>query len=313
MISASIYQNFTVLAGYDPTRTTSLRNVFAKAMMKRFDELVSVITKSIVDNDCFGLRDAVQVNQMDPVGWQAFNYRLSQEKVAKFMEWLQQQVNNGILSIGEFERLGSSINNAWTNYYLLDSYKRGVMRARYELQKAGYNVPSIEVTGGITVAMGLPMHVDRLGLLYTRMFTDLKGITSQMDTYISRILAQGIADGDSPLLLARKLVSTINGQGIGDLGITDSLGRFIPARRRAEMLARNEIIRAHHVAMIQEYRNWAVYDVKVEAEFVTAGDEKVCPVCENLAKGSPYTLDKIESMIPVHPGCRCIALPLIIN
>lgn len=313
MIGTPIYQNIHTLAGYDPTRTTSLRNVFAKAMIKRFDELVLVIRKSVVDNDCFGLNDKVLNNQISPAGWQAFKYRLSQEKVAAFIEWLQQQINAGILTIGEFERLGASVNNAWANYYLLDSYKRGVMRARYELQKAGYNVPSIEATGGISIAIGMPMHIDRLGLLYTRMYTDLKGITSQMGTYISRILAQGIADGDSPILLARKLVSTINGQGIGDLGITDSLGRFIPARRRAEMLARNEVIRAHHVAMIQEYRNWAVYDVKVEAEFITAQDEKVCTICEGLAKGSPYTLDKIESMIPVHPGCRCIALPLIIN
>lgn len=313
MMAVNQYTNFQVYANYDPTRTTSLRNLFANAMKKRFTEIEHVIKTTIVDNDCFGLSSKAQVNQVSPAGWQAFSYRLSQEKVAKFMEWLQRQVGSGILNIAEFEQVGSAINNAWTNLYVLDSYKRGILRARYELQKAGYNVPSIEATGGIMMSLTVPFHVDRLGLLYTRVYSDLKGITDQMDMQISRILAQGIADGDSPLLLARKLVSTINGQGIGDLGIKDTLGRFIPAKVRAEILARTEIIRAHHVAMIQEYRNWAAYNVIVKAEFVTAGDDKVCTICEGLEKGGPYTLDQVEKMIPAHPRCRCVALPYFVN
>jgi hypothetical protein len=78
--------------------------------------------------------------------------------------------------------------------------------------------------------------------LFTRVFSDLKGITSAMDAQISRVLAQGIADGDGPALLARKLVATINGTKMGDLALTDTLGRFIPATRRAMILARTEII-----------------------------------------------------------------------
>lgn len=81
--------------------------------------------------------------------------------------------------------------------------------------KAGYDVPDIESTGGINASMMAPFHIDRLGLLFTRVFSDLKGITSAMDAQISRILAQGIVDGDGPALLARKLVSTINGTGMG--------------------------------------------------------------------------------------------------
>jgi len=129
-----------------------------------------------------------------------------------------------------------------------------------------------------------------------------------MDTQISRVLAQGMADGDNPRLLARKLIATINGTGMGELAITDTLGRFIPAARRAEMLARTEIIRAHHNATIQEYRNWAVEGVKVKAEFVTAGDDRVCDRCAALER-EVFTLDRIEGMIPLHPNCRCCAIP----
>lgn len=299
------------VTNYDPTHTTALRNVFAIAMSKRFNELIKVINKSVVTNDCFGLTN-IQFNQMTPANWQAFGYLTSAEKVNQFMNWLQQQVDAGILDVRIMQQIGGSINQVWLNQYIFDSYKRGVIRARYELKKAGFEVPSIDETGGIEIAMATPFHIDRLGLLYTRVYSDLKGVTDQMDSIISRILAQGITDGDGPALLARKLVAAINGEGIGDLGLTDSLGRFIPAKRRADILARTEIIRAHHVATIQEYRNWAIHGVIVKGEWQTAEDNRVCSKCEKL-QGQVFDLDTIEGMVPAHPQCRCIALPYLIN
>jgi len=292
-------------AVFDPTHTTTLRNAFAAEMARRFARLCIAIKNKIVDDDCFGLNEIkLQIN----IG--EFNFPRSAEKVQAFMKWLQQQVDEGILSIKVYEQVGEAIDRAWTNLYIVDSYKRGIIRARYELQKAGFsNIPSIEATGGVQMSMMIPVHADRLGLLYSRAYTDLKGITAAMDTQISRILAQGIADGDGPMLLARKLVSTINGSGMGDLALIDKLGRFIPAARRAEILARTEIIRAHHQATIQEYRNWGVWGVNVLAEMVTAGDDRVCTICEELTLHNPYTLDDAMNLIPVHPQCRCTTIP----
>lgn len=298
-------------ANYDPTRTTSLRNAFAREMRKRFRELRGVIRKAIVDQDCFGLRGGqsnLLFQQMRVPPSRAFDFPLSEDKIAAFMEWLREQIDRGILEVSEFPQRGMAAREAWTNMYISDSYKRGVMRARYEMQKAGFDIPSIQATGGIAASMSTPFHMDRVGLLFIRTFNDLKGITDAMSGQIARVLAQGIADGDNPMLLARKLNSIINGAGAGDLGITDTLGRFIPAERRAQMLARTEIIRAHHSATIQEYRNWGVEGVNVKAEFVTAGDERVCQECAAL-EGNVYTLDQAEGLIPVHVMCRCMCLP----
>ena len=292
---------------YDPTRTTTLRNLFVKEMDKRFNKLIKAIYNKLITEDFFEV-NPMQVNAAN----MAFAFTRSAEKVQEFMTWLKQQVDEGILSIREYEQIGSSIDKAWTNLYITDSYKRGVIRARFELQKAGgNNVPSIDATGGIEMSMMIPLHMDRLGLLYTRVYSDLKGITAAMDTQISRVLTQAMADGDDIRTIVKKLIGTINGTGLGDLSLTDTLGRFIPAQRRAMMLARTEIIRAHHQAMIQEYKNWALEGVVVVAEFLTAGDDKVCAECEALAAGSPYTLDEAMNMIPVHPQCRCICLPFI--
>lgn len=298
---------------YDPTKTTTLRNTLANDLKRRFAELARVITKAIVQEDCFGLQP--EVFQLTTPGRKAFAFSRSSDKVGGFMRWLDQQTKKGILEVGELQQIGDSIEGAWTNKYITDSYKRGVIRARYEMKKYGFSVPSIEETGGVQASISTPFHVDRLGVLYTRTFNDLRGITTSMDTLISRTLTEGLANGDNPRLIARKLVAIVDGRGKGTLGLTDSLGRFIPAKRRAEILARTEIIRAHHKATIQEYRNWGVEGVVVQAEWVTAGDNRVCPDCDGRVgngslPGGYYSLDEIEAMIPLHPQCRCIALPV---
>jgi SPP1 gp7 family putative phage head morphogenesis protein len=132
-----------------------------------------------------------------------------------------------------------------------------------------------------------------------------------MDSQISRVLAQAMADGKNPREIARLLTRTISGP-MGDLGITDTLGRFIPAERRAKMLARTEIIRAHAEAELMEFKNWAVAEVKVKAELVTAGDDRVCIICQSL-EGQTFTLDQASGIIPVHPACRCNWIPLEIT
>jgi len=295
---------------YDPTRTVTLRNAFVSSMDRKFRHVATQIKKAIVDQDCFGLIDAPTVSTNLP-NFRQFQFLTDDRKIAAFMEWLKKQIDSGILQVGFGRQLGEAIRSEWTDAFVADSYRRGVIRARYELRGAGYDVPSLETTGGIAASMSTPFHLDRVGVLFLRVFNDLKGITDAMDSQISRVLAQGMIDGDHPRLIARKLMQVMDGKG-KDLGLKDTLGRWIPAKRRAQMLARTEMIRAHHLATIQEYRNWGVVGVNVQAEWRTAGDDRVCPVCAPL-HGRIFTLDEIEPIIPMHLNCRCLALPALIT
>ena len=297
---------------YDPTRTTALRNAFAREFKVRFTELKKVIRQTVNEKDCFGLkRGKVGSYQMNPTPVsQAFAFLSDPKKIEAFMRWLHLQVEKGLLTMAELQQIGSAVYDAWTNRYIADSYKRGIIRARYELDKAGIAVPTIDESGGIDAVFNTPFHLERVGILYIRVYSELTGITAAMETTISQILAQGMIDGDGPALIARKLVAAIDGTGAGTLGITDRLGRFIPAQRRAMLLARTEIIRAHHLAMVQEYRNWGLEGVSVLAEWATAGDDRVCPKCAVL-EGKIFTLDEVEPLIPLHPQCRCVILPYI--
>ena len=294
----------------DPTMTTSLRNLFARDMNKRFLELTATILLSVDKRDCFGLKTKVQALQSEPLGYRQFAFLRNPEKVEAFMAWLQEQVDKGLLKVAEFQQIGRAIESVWTNMYIYDSYKRGVLRARSEMKQAGLPIPSLDESGGIEGIMNTPFHMDRVGLLFTRTFTELKNITSAMGLQISKVLSQGLIDGDGARLIARKLIATINGDGIDRLGITDTLGRFIPAKRRAEMLARTEIIRAHAEAQLQEFKNWGVIGVNTKAEWVTTNDDRVCPKCGAM-EGKIFTLEEASGKIPFHPFCRCCWLPWI--
>jgi len=288
-------------------------------MNRRFIELIAVIRKAIIQDDCFGLQIETYTELNTP-GFRAFNFPRTDQKVDGFMKWLQRQIDRGLLETSQFPRAGGSVDSAWTDIFIHDSYKRGVLRARSELNKAGYTVPSIKVSGGVEAILGSPFHIDRVGLLYTRAFTELRGITSMMETQISQILAQGLIDGDHPTLLAKKLVSAIDGSNRGTLDLkikyTTKAGKQVsytmPAKQRAQTLARTETVRAHHQANIQEYKNWGAEGVTVIAEFVTAGDERVCDECAGY-HGNRYTLEEAEFMIPVHPNCRCVVIPITKN
>lgn len=311
----------------DPTRTLTLRDRFAREMSVRFDRLVSVLIDSVATNDAFGLNNttprltvqtAAQPNQ--------FAFPRSADKVEAFMLWLSQQNEEYILSGGTrgirtTTRLGgaSAAEAAWTSIYIESAYQKGIKRGRAELRKAGVDIPDFGDTLGrdpIAVAFNQPFHADRVGLLYTRTFNDLKGVTTAMDTQISRVLAQGLADGRNPRELGQMLRRVITGAG-EDLGVLDTLGRWIPAKRRAQLIARTEVIRAHHSANIQEYRQAGILGVTVQAEWLTAGDGRVCQTCLELSRRDNgfgpgiYTLDMVEGLIPVHAQCRCVALPYV--
>jgi hypothetical protein len=289
----------------DPTRTATLRQRFAADMTRRFNRLKKDIRTSIVDHDCFGIQPdvlpglAAAPAKLSAAAFKAFDFARSADKVAAFMAWLQEQVDAGILELirRPTVRFGTT-QTPWTDIYIESAYQKGIKRARAELAKAGYPVGSWDtIPGGIGALMNQPFHAERVAAIYTRTFEDLKTVTQVMDAQTRRLiadglttgLARGLAEGKSPLDIARALVKDVENR-VDKIGIT-----------RARLIARTEVIRAHHVATIAEYRQASEeIQVAVVAEWETAGFD-VCPICEEMALAGPYSLDQIEGMIPAHP------------
>jgi predicted Fe-Mo cluster-binding NifX family protein len=74
-----------------------------------------------------------------------------------------------------------------------------------------------------------------------------------------------------------------------------------PARRGQSASTKGRIAR-EEAAVERALRNQ-------EVEVLTAGDDLVCPECEDIAADGPYTIDEARSLIPAHPNCRCSFVP----
>lgn len=302
----------------DPTKTTTLRKQFSAAMDKRFRKIKALVLESVYKNDCFGLSKTspkLSIHQAALPG--QFAFQRDPEKVSQFMLWLQEQIDRELLyKSTRFRSIGPAVEESWMNVFIESAYQRGLSNAWEELRKNGVEVPEAFSAGStpMAIAFNQPIHVDTMGLAFTRSYNDLKGITDEMGMQISRTLAQGLADGRGPMEIARLLNQVIELPRV-PVSIPGVGVRNLTSIQRARMLARTEVIRAHHLANINEYENAGIYEIKLQAEWLTAGDGKVCERCRILSRKDNgmgpgvYTLDQIRGMIPAHPNCRCMAKP----
>jgi SPP1 gp7 family putative phage head morphogenesis protein len=259
---------------------------------RRFKALKREITNAIVRDDIFGLRERPQV--LTSPGYRAYAFETNPNKVAYFMNWLEMEQEAGVLQVVQGRTLSGVVaEQPWTNMYIDTSYRQGVRRGITELGRSGYPTAAADALGGSFLA---PVHAETVAMMYQRTFTSLRGITEAMDAQISNELASGLINGDSPRQIAR----TINDR-VDRIGIT-----------RARTLARTEVVRAHHLANINEYERAGVLGVGVKAEWKTAG-YNVCARCKKMekrGKRKPFTLKEIKPLIPLHPNCRCVAIPI---
>lgn len=268
----------------DPTHTVMIRRAFDAEMVRRFKRLRRSIVTTIDGNDAFGLR----VN--DPAGAFAFAFPRSGDKVTAFMDWLAREQAAAIFDLSTGAPLRSAAQQAWSNVYVDSAYRRGIRQASNELRGAGARISD----SWIASAFNRPVHAERAGLIYTRSFNELRGITEAMDAQISRELAKGLIEGRGPQSIARGIAERVD-----KIGIT-----------RARVLARTEVIAAHAGGTLNTYREAGLEGVTVAAEFQTARDFSVCPQCAAL-QGQTFTIDEADGVIPVHPNCRCAWLPVV--
>lgn len=284
-------RNLTTLAAQDPSRTRTLRAKFVGDIRQRVRALRGLLWDAIVVKDVLRAPKSVFLAAANP---EDFVFKSDPEKVEEFMEWWIANEDEILLGI-EARALRSGAPDArWTDTYVTNAYRRGLVRAQLELAAAGLSQNfDPDDTFALESAFQLPAHQRRAQILYQRVYGELKGITEAMDQQIRRILSDGVARGENPRTMASAMNKSIR-------TITN---------RRAVVMARTEVIRAHHQANIEEYRRAGVEGVMVKAEWITAGDERVCELCEPL-HGEVFKLKEIEQMIPRHPQCRCVAVPI---
>lgn len=269
----------------DPTRTTTLQRQFATEITKRMEELKRRIRKLIVERDAFGLAPSpFSINTTNTI----FAGLRDPAKVAEFEAWLSAQIGSSLTDAAaqdvyaEFARRG---------------YQRGVGRAFDDVRRTARNVESLDFYQGtkeqfLRQSFAHPVSVDRLKLLAGRTFADVKNVTEAMRTQMRRTLVDGLARGAGPREIARQLSKDV-----------DRIGKT-----RARIIARTEIVRAHADGQLSGMEQLGVDKVGVMAEWSTAGDDRVCPLCLAL-EGAILKISEARMLIPRHAQCRCAWIP----
>lgn len=269
----------------DPTRTATLRRRFETEVRKRLQRLKKAIRRLIVEQDAFGLLAGTVGSRIAlNTQWQ---FLTDEQKLEAFKVWLVTQLSETVLS------LDSVTGDPWTAALVQESYRRGLSRAFTDVRQENisdfYAGTKAEF---LRESFQRPVSANRVKLLAARTFTDLQGISQEIDTKLSRILVDGFIQGQNPREIARTIDNEI-----------DSIGR-----RRALTLARTEVIRAHAEGQLDGLETLGVEEVGVAVEWATAEDPLVCPLCRPL-HGIVLTIEEAHGMIPRHPNCRCAWIP----
>ena len=276
----------------DPTRTTTIRKQFMADMKRRFKRLSKAIQELVVTDDAFGLKEQGPLI-IQQVVKQAWRFQNNTQKIKSYRKWLKQQVDADILVVDPTFRA-----KPWLATYIESSYRKGTVHAYTELNREALaDVPAFyrgSQTEFLRSSFAAPETVSKLEFLYTRAFTELEGITHAMDQQMSRILANGLANGHGAIKIARNL--------------RDNVDKM--TNTRALVLARTEVIAAHAEGQLDAFERLGVKEVGIRAEWSTAGDDLVCPLCSEL-EGVVMTIKEARGLIPRHPNCRCAWIPAL--
>ena len=290
---------------YDPSKTAHISKAWLKDIDRRWYQLRKDVHKELLM-----IHAGPRTNASGP-----YQFKTDPHKLEHFKDWLQKKVGSKVLEVSSAEPMSVYKGQWWAGKYIQSAYKRGMLRSIEELRasksdKASKLLPSNvspaspEAGRHIGVSFLAPIHADRVALLYGRAFEGMKGINDDVSNRLSGLLAEGMASGVNPVDTGRLIDKAL------DIG-----------KARANTIARTETIRAHHIGSINTYRQAGVEGVRVLAELLTVagegGDFDAMHVCEDCAElqeqtmKEPMSLDDIESLIPVHPNCRCVAIPVV--
>lgn len=271
----------------DPTRSATLRREYTAKLRGQLRSLSAMIRRGIEERDALQLKSDVTIaNDEMPI----FRFEKNEQKEEAFKRWLQSAERDGILSVIDRDN----------NPYIRQAYHKGVRHADYKMHELGIDTPDAED------AFRLPRHQESLQDLYTRNYEFVEDAVNDMNDEVFEELSKGLAQGQNPREVGRNIRNRI-----------DKVGKY-----RTELIGRTEIINAHSEAALNRYQEMGIEEIGYEVEVITAGDNRVCPICQHIATREPFSPDEIRGKAfrfggslhrrqpPMHPNCRCTLVPV---
>jgi len=225
-----------------------------------------------------------------------WKFHTDEQKVQSFLQWLKAKMLTHLVG----EHLDEQ---SWWHKYIVEGWKKGAGRAFddsrpqvREWQDTPEAKQRLDFYNGtreefLRSSFNHPASREKVKLLASRTFTDLKGVTDQMAARISHTLVDGLTKGDNPRVIARELAKQVD-----------------VSKSRAQTIARTEIIRVHAEGQLDAFERMGVTELGVMAEWSTAEDARVCKLCRPL-DGVVLKVEEAHGLLPRHVNCRCAFVP----
>jgi hypothetical protein len=302
----------------DPTGTMPLQRKFNTAFQIQWRVVKRAVRTMLVDRDLLSLKSNGLLQPVQPA------MTAGGSKVLAFQRWFDQLLGTAI----------SGGNGATARPFLQSAYSAGVEYAQQAIPRT-------------VMATGVLNH--RLDTLQTLAYVELQGICEAVSQQAVRAVANGLLHAQSAAQIARAVGERIDAIGVVRTQATVSfmtvksfneavldtyeaakvtkvaiVPEAVPVKvttdaKRARIRinpntgpgsrisrtvtpSRSTVARIAKAALAVERLG------KVNVR--TAGDDNVCPICEDIADNGPYTINKARSLIPAHPRCRCTFVPV---
>lgn len=289
----------------DPTRTTQIRQRFILEIKGRYGRVQELVWEFLVTLDALALEPTSALTTVSKLIGMAsprlrqYAFSTDLQKLEAFNGWLRQTMDEAVLATipGLWTApSGSLASGPWTTKHIEAAYKKGMTNAFAASKKASVKAKKIsqelEPEEFLRIFFDTPEIISKVQILATRSFESLKGVNADMAARLNRILSQGMLNGTGVRKLAKQMLDEIDGM----------------TKTRALMIARTEVVHAHAEGQLDTFDDLGITGVGLNAEWTTAGDDRVCPLC-SAESGRVYTLAQARGLIPLHPNCRCAWIP----
>lgn len=272
----------------DPTKTLTLRRNYEGQFASRWGEVRRASRALVVEDNAFGIgEDGDRITALAK-----YQFATVPDRVAAYQAWFAQQVNRSLFDGNLSKSYDEAADRFFGNSFANTAYRRGIINGAGQIKSAGGRVASSFVEGAVT----RDKHLEALKRLNMRAFDDLQGISAAASKQIGNTIATGLVEQWSTAAIAAAISERIDKIGI----------------QRSRLIARTEIISAFNEAELNTYDDAGLAGVMLEPELLTAGDNRVCELCEAAARVK-YTVATARGVLPLHPNCRCTWLPVIVN
>ncbi len=295
----------------DPTNSATKRDRFTREFDRRWDRVERRI-EARLEND----------ESLDPTNENISGGRQS----ADFYEWYNMVLEEEVLEPMPLRHVRRGSH--YTGPYVQDFYIHGMKEADKRLRQEGFDFSNPPTPEEIVRQQRFNpgIHGDALEEEWIEIYTDLESAKQDVLDETSDIY-QFATRGDVAAIAALTGL-TLRELGADDGTIPPPPTLIMAAKNRVDKTGKNRTTLISQAKSVQTINDAAlnryqevgidgvgidvemVVDETPSSEFVTAGDELVCPECQD-RDGAIFPIDNVPArhQPPIHPNCRCMLTP----